>query len=183
VAEAPGAAGARQRPAVRVVAVVALWAVVVGATSFAAGCYGHNCDGSVETFGQNTSEGRLLSADLWESGPVDGVWLDFPRQRVWVFDLTTLGNDRVPQLVVPYVSAQVDPVHEGGNWTIAAGNLAEQSNVANGQVVIKNGTCADYYLRVVVQAAPRPAGASVPSPPSADADADASVDAGADAGR
>jgi hypothetical protein len=181
VAEASSAAGARRRPAIRVVAVVALWAVVVGATSFAAGCYGHNCDPSVETFGQNTSEGRLLSPDLWESGPVDGVWLDFPRQRAWVFDLTALGNDRIPQLVVPYVSAQVDPIHEGGNFTIAAGNLAEQSSVANGQLVIKNGTCADYYLRVVVQAAPRPSGASLSSSPSADADA--SAEGGADAGR
>lgn len=157
----------------RVLAVVVLWAVVMGATSFASGCYGHNCDGSVEFYGRNVGEGRLLSADLWESSPVDGVWLDFPRQRVWIFDLNTLGTDRIPQLIVPYVSAQADPLHENGNFTIAAGNLAEQSSVVNGQVVIKNGTCADYYLRLVVQVAPRPTPGTTPPLPSSDAGSDA----------
>ena len=147
----------------RVVAAVALWAVVMGATALGSGCYGHNCDGDVQFYGRNQTEGRLLSSDLWESGPIDGVWLDFPKQRIWIFDLTALGNDRVPQLVVPYVSAQANPLAEFGNYTIAAGNLAEQSGVTKGQITIKNGTCADYYLRVVVQAAPRPPGASLPS--------------------
>jgi hypothetical protein len=164
----------------RVAAIVGVWAVVMGATSFASGCYGHNCDGDVQNFGRESSQGRLLSADLWESNAIDGEWLPFPKQRVWVFDLTTLGNDRLPQLIVPYVSAEPDPLHTpGGNWTIAAGNLAEQSGVANGQVVIKNGTCADYYLRLVVQAAPRPPAAT---PPPSETPDEAGTDAGNDAG-
>ena len=111
----------------RVFAVVGLWIVVMVALASASGCYGRNCEGSVLTYGRDPGEGRLLSADLWESSPVDGVWLDFPKQRVWIFDLHDLG-DRVPQVIIPYVSAQADPTKEpGGNFTIAAGNLAEIS--------------------------------------------------------
>jgi hypothetical protein len=134
---------------------VALWVVVMVAVGFASGCYGHNCDGTVLVYGHEPGEGRLLTPDLWESSPVDGVWLDFPKQRAWIFDLHDLG-DRLPEVITPYVSAQADPNHEpGGNFTIAAGNLAEISAVQNDQVVIHNGTCADYFLRLTVQAAPR----------------------------
>ena len=144
-------------------AVVVLWTVVMVAVAFASGCYGHTCDGEVTTYGRNAGEGRLFAADKWESGPIDGVWLDFPKQRAWIFDLHELGG-RTPTVVTPYVSAQADPVHDFGNFTVAAGNLAEISAVAPDQVVIHNGTCADYFLRVVVEAAPRAPNASVPSP-------------------
>lgn len=173
MADTPEPERARRSSAKRVFALLGLWAAVMGATSFAAGCYGHNCDGDVQVFGRNPGEGRLLSADLWESSPVDGVWLEFPKQRIWIFDLTALGNDRQPQLILPYVSAEPDPNRSGGNGTIAAGNLAEQSGVANGQVVIKNGTCADYYLRLVVLAAPRP-----PTAPPISSDAGSDAEAG-----
>ncbi|HEY8079717.1 MAG TPA: hypothetical protein VIF62_36555, partial [Labilithrix sp.] len=66
-----------------------LWAVVSGAVVIV-GCYGHNCDGDVVYFGRNANEGRLLDVNTWESGPVDGVWLDFPKQRTWIFDLHEL---------------------------------------------------------------------------------------------
>jgi len=167
VAEAPGR---------RSLALGALWTLVMGATAFGSGCYGRNCDGDVQLYGRKEGEGRLLSADAWESGPIDGKWLPFPRQRIWIFDLTKLGNDRLPQVIIPYVSAQENPLTEQGNFTIAAGNLAEQSGIGNGQVTIKNGTCADYYLRLVVDAAPRPP-TTTASPSSSTSD-----DAGSDGG-
>ncbi len=138
----------------RAFTVVGLWIVVMVAVASASGCYGRNCDGSVLVYGREPGEGRLLQADLWESSSIDGVWLDFPKQRAWVFNLHDLG-DRVPQVIIPYVSAQADPVHEGGNFTIAAGNLAEISGVQSNQVIVHNGTCADYFLRLTVEAAPR----------------------------
>ena len=135
-----------------VMAVVMLWAIVMSAVALASGCYGHTCDGDVQVFGKNPGEGRLFSADKWESSAIDGVWLDFPKQRAWIFDLHELG----------------------GNFTIAAGNLAEISGVAPDQVVVHNGTCADYYLRIVVEAPPRAPNASVPTPiPDAGSDAEA----------
>ena len=162
----------KRRSSRRVVALVALWAVVMISVGFASGCYGHNCDGNVLVFGHNPGEGRLLSPDVWESNPIDGVWLDFPRQRAWIFDLHDLG-DRVPQIITPYVSAQADPQHEpGGNFTVAAGNIAELSGVQNDQVVVHNGTCADYFLRVTVEAAPRSSSSSTSSTSSADGGAD-----------
>jgi hypothetical protein len=154
-------------------AVVVLWTIVMVAVAFASGCYGHTCDGEVTVFGRNPGEGRLSSTDTWESGAIDGLWLDFPKQRAWIFDLHELGG-RTPVTVIPYVSAQADPVHEFGNFTIAAGNLAEISGVAPDQVVIHNGTCADYFLRLVVEAPPRATNASLPSEiPDAGGDAEA----------
>lgn len=167
MAEAPAVPRASRK---RIAAIVALWTIVMAAVGLASGCYGHNCDGDVQVYGRELGEGRLLSSDLWESGPIDGQWLDFPRQRVWVFDLTALGPDRKPQVIIPYVSAEFEP-NKGGNFTIAAGNLAEQSGIQNGQVVIKNGTCADYFLRLTVQAAPRPPATSAPSLDDAGSDA------------
>ena len=158
----------------RVAAVVGLWAVVMGAASAVAGCYGHNCDDNdIQFYGSKEGEGRLLSADTWETGPIDGDWLPFPRRRAWVFDTTALGNDRVPYDITPYVSAQANWRNEGGNFTHGAGNLAEISGVGGGQVVVKNGTCADYYVRVVVEAAPRP-----PSASSSSSDAGTDAEAG-----
>ena len=151
-----------------------LWAVVSGAVVAIAGCYGHNCDGDVVNYGRGADEGRLLDANTWESSPIDGRWLDFPKQRAWVFDLHELG-DRAPALVLPYVSAQADPLHEGGsNFTLGSGNLTEISGADKGHVTIHNGTCADYYLRLVVVAAPEPSAPSPTAPSAADASTDAS---------
>ncbi len=143
----------------RVVALVSLWTVVMASAALFAACFPHTCEGDFVVYGRNANEGRLLNADTWESTPIDGPWLDFRAQRVYVFDLHDLGVDRLPEIVTPYVSAQKDPLHEGGNFTVAAGNLTEISGAERGKVTLKNDTCADYFLRVVVQATPRaPAG-------------------------
>ena len=158
------------------IAVAALWAIVMGAVSFASGCYGHNCDGDVQIWGRNPGEGRLLDPDRWESSPVDGDWIPFTRQRVWYFEMRDLG-DRTPDVVLPYISAERNPVHDNGNWTLGAGNLAEQSSTGPGRIAIKNNTCADYYIRLVAVASPRPPDAST-----AEAASDAAFDADGAAG-
>lgn len=144
----------------RVSSLAAFWLAVTGGTLAFVGCYGHNCDGSQTFFGSNPGEGRLLDADTWETTPVNGPWLPFPKQQTYFFDLRDLGTDRTPDLVVPYISAQANPLAEGGNYTIGAGNLAEISGADLGRVAVHNGTCADYYIRVVVQASPRPGSAA-----------------------
>lgn len=139
----------------RVLSLAVFWLATTGSTMAFVGCYGHNCDGGQTFFGANPGEGRLLDADTWETTPVNGPWLPFPKQQTYFFDLRDLGTDRTPDLVVPYISAQANPLAEGGNYTIGAGNLAEISGADLGRVAVHNGTCADYYIRVVVQASPR----------------------------
>ena len=170
--------GARKPTSTRVIALVSLWAVVMVAMGFASGCYGHNCDGDIVVYGRAPGEGHLLNADTWESTPVETRWLDFPRARFWIFEMKDLG-DRYPEIITPYVSAQHDPTHEeGGNFTNAAGNLAEISGIDKGRVAIHNGTCADYSLRLVVQAAPRPPATPSASIPTGTPDAGGDAEAG-----
>jgi hypothetical protein len=157
----------------------ALWTVVMGAASFASGCYGRNCDGDEVVFGHVPGEGQLLDANTWQSGPIDGPWLPFPKQRMWIFELRELG-DRLPSFPVAYVSAESDPLHSGGNFTIGAGNIAELSGADKGRLFVHNGTCADYYLRLVVESPPLPPTAAVPDASTA-ATTPSPTDAGGDA--
>ena len=148
----------------RIVAIVVLWTAVMAAVCVMAGCYGHNCDGDTVAYGRNTGEGRLLDADTWESSAIDGDWISFSKQRIWIFQMKELG-ERTPFEIIPYISAEQNP-NRDGNWTLGSGNIVEQSQVGPGQIVLKNNTCADYFIRVVVHVPPRP---QDPTPPLADA--------------
>ena len=158
----------------RTLALVALWAFVMGGVALGAGCYGHNCDGDAQVFGRTPGEGRLVAADTWESNPIDGDWIPFTKQRVWYFEMRDLG-DRTPALILPYISAEQNPVRDNGNWTLGSGNLAEQSGAGPGRIAIKNNTCADYYIRLVVEASPRPPAAAVPDASVSTSTADAAA--------
>jgi hypothetical protein len=155
----------------RIAALAAFWVAVTGAIAFSSACYTHNCDADVKEYGVDAGEGRMLDENTWESNAVDGPWLPFPRQRFYSFDLHQMGN-RIPAIVLPYVSAQSNPKAEGGNFTLGSGNLTEISAADVSHVTIHNGTCADYYLRLVVEAEP------LPPAPQQDADIIDSGDAG-----
>ncbi len=132
-----------------------LWAGGTGVAAAMPGCYGRNCEGDQQTFGIEQGEGRMLDDATWESSPQVGKWLSFPRQRVWHFDIRALGG-RTPQVILPYVSASEDPYSRGQSATIGGGNLAEIYNVRENFVSVRNGTCSDYYLRLVINVADRP---------------------------
>lgn len=175
--EEGGAKGATWATRKGIATLGALWGLVIAGAALAPGCYGRNCEGEVTEYGLGPSEGRMLDETTWESSPLDGQWLPFPQQRIWIFDIAAIG-DRSPEAVIPYVSAQQNPIAEGGNFTIAAGNLAEVSAATRGRVVVKNGTCADYFLRVWVKAAPPlPGGEALPSGEATN-DAGSTADAG-----
>jgi hypothetical protein len=144
----------------RVLGLVALWGIVMGGLG-SASCYGHTCDGDSQVYGRVPGEGQLVDPNTWQSTPVDGDWIPFTKQRIWFFEMRELG-DRLPILITPYISAERNPVHDNGNWTIGSGNLAEQSGAGLGRIAIKNNTCADYYIRLVVTAEPRPPQADLP---------------------
>ena len=121
----------------------------------------------------------------WQSGPIDGVYLDFPGQRTYAF--FPLGNDGFTppySSITAYVSADADPTHTpGSNFTIGTGNLAEVQGDTEGGFAIHNDTCAQYYLRVVVtRVVPQDGGAAVgPADAAVDGD-DADLEAGFEAG-
>jgi hypothetical protein len=129
----------------------AVWLVISCALFFATpGCYGRNCEGSIEVFGVDAGQGNMVDENTWESSPNDGVWLSFPRQRYYIFDIRALGG-RTPTLYLPYLSASPEPQKSGFDNTLAAGNLAKFKNVSPNHIEVLNDTCSDFFLRLVVQ--------------------------------
>lgn len=157
----------------RVAVLGLLWLAISGAVVFAPGCYGRNCEGEATTFGANPGEGVMIDPDTWASGPVDGPWLNYSRQRYYVFDVRALGG-RTPQLILPYVSASPDPIETGGDFTLGSGNLAKLLHPGPNRVDVYNDSCSDYFLRLVIKVQPFPpvpdAGLSDASRDDSDAD-------------
>lgn len=133
---------------------VGLWAVVSAAAVFGPGCYGRNCEGTTERVGANAGEGRMLDANTWESAPMDGDWLPFPRQRYYAFEIQAL-DSRVPYEVIPYVSPRVHPAGTS-DFTIGSGNLTLLYNPRPNGIDVKNDSCSDYFLRLLVKVPPLP---------------------------
>lgn len=158
----------------RIGVLAALWAAVALAVLLVPGCYGNNCEGSFEVFGDDPGEGKMLDEDTWISGDQDGVWLWFPRQRYYVFDLRALGG-RMPTKPLAYISGTREPSKFGGNMTLAGGNLAQFYAMRPNGIDVKNESCSDYYLHLVVEATPFP-----PEAPMEDGGAPGADDAGDD---
>jgi hypothetical protein len=139
----------------KLLALGGLWLVVSAGVVLAPGCYGRNCEGDTMSFGAEPGQGDMIDVNTWESSPADSEWIAFPRQRYYIFDLRALGG-RTPELVLPYIAAQKTPNDGTGNATLGAGNLALILNQSSNRVDIKNDTCSDYYIRLVVTAPPVP---------------------------
>jgi hypothetical protein len=117
-----------------------------------AGCAGNDCAADVQTLPK--CAGEPIDADHWESGPVDGTYLDFHGERTWVLDPSGWMGSRKPFDYEAYLALSPQPNAEGGSgFAQSAGNLAELtlSQVGDAwQVEVLNDTCAQYYLRVVL---------------------------------
>jgi hypothetical protein len=166
----------------KLVALGTLWASVTVAMLVMPGCYGANCDATSGSYGREPGEGRMIDENTWESSPMDGKWLHFPSQHIWFFEVPAWG-DRMPYDIETYLSPVEDPnvfhpERPPNNFTLVGGNLAELSGVSNNHMVIRNGTCAEYFLRTTVKLPPKPASTTTTE---VDASVDAS-DAGNDAG-
>lgn len=141
----------RTRISARICVLGLVWVLLSTATLCLASCYGRNCEGAARQFGLDAGDGQLLDQNTWESSPLDGEWLPFPRQSFYTFTLPFGG--RKPSLVVGSVSGQQRP--NTGNWTNGGGNLLEFTAVGPNQVAAINDTCSDYYVRVFAWAAPQ----------------------------
>jgi len=138
----------------RALACLGLWLVVSLGALLAPGCYGRNCEGGVESFGEEITEGHMVTADVWESSGQHDKWLWFPRQHAFFFDVPALGG-RIPYETTAYLSAEEEP-NKNGTFAQAGGNVAIFSGVGPNRVDVRNDTCSDYYLRLVVKVPPLP---------------------------
>ena len=160
--------------------------LAAGLTMTGAGCLTKACDGtfvSTAELPEDAAKGGLLDENTWQSSPIDGEWIAFPHQ-IRLELRHPLG--RQPYEVLIWISAQKNPL-EASNFTLAGGDSATVFRVLPGNVAIQNGTCADYFVRVVLRAAPaaRPADAVTEAGEGGtggglDASVDASRDGGAD---
>lgn len=136
-------------------------------------CLTRACDPSASDWGKLPGEGSFIGSDAWQSTTLDGEWVPFPHGvRVALFH--PLG--RTPTEVVVWISAEKQQVLGRTNFTLAGGDVAKISDVSDSAFAVTNGTCADFYVRVVARAAP----VAVPSPP-VDAGAGGTRDAESDA--
>jgi len=148
----------------------ALWLSVSSAVFLIPGCYGHNCDFGVVNFGVDAGTGVMVNEDTWSSSPMNGDWLPYNRQHLYVFDIKALGG-RTPDKVIPYISAAPRPNTTGDDWTIGAGNLAKLKWAGPNHIEIFNDSCSDYFLNLVVEVPPFPPPLPDGGAPAADLDA------------
>lgn len=149
----PGAASAARpsgRSAFLGLVPFALW--VIGGLA-ASGCTNCPVNGSEPV---RVDTGRRLSPNVYESSPPRSAWLPFPSGTVYDFPH---GLGDVPTVVNTYVSFDRTPLDGEGNGPDRPDHVSES---AGNQTVIerwdaevvrvRNDTCADFYLRVVVSA-------------------------------
>ncbi len=134
-------------------------ALTAGLASLAApACFGDACKRTDEIY----DKGSLLDENTWQSTPLDRRWLPYPPARVYQFYYAEHFKARglTPDWVQVYISAdQTDrdsPDYRDVNFTIAGGDVAKIYNVTGESLFLQNGTCADYYVRVVVHGSRAP---------------------------
>jgi hypothetical protein len=135
-------------------------ATVIAILVVPAACSTHQCD--PQTFEMHLSDGTPTAGDFvdrntWESTPLYAKWLHFGPAYTYTFTIPNFAN-RDLVATEAYVSVDEDPTGTSSGWTNAAGNIVVFANpVAMGdslQIDVQNQTCGNYYLRVVLRAAP-----------------------------
>ena len=131
------------------------------------GCFGRECESSYVEYGSKPGEGSFIDGDTWQSTPLDGApldgpgtsprWVDFPPAQTIGMHVDAWGTaQREAILQQAFLSFDPAPNQGDSNWAPAAGNLAQFSYSRPGFIRISNNTCAHFYLRVVLKAAPEP---------------------------
>jgi hypothetical protein len=126
--------------------------------------------------------GQLLDDGLtWVSGPIEGAWLPFPRERIWRVDPRDAAGNKLRGRIVGldvFISATQDHAAAAP----AAGNNAQWSYYPTNQTFdVQNDTCSDYVVYIVIHAS-LDGDAAVLTAPDAGRDAGDAGDAGGDAG-
>ena len=128
-------------------------AAISVASAFALVIAQPGCSGTCSTSGQNAIEytGGDRVGPSYETTPVDGTWLDFPAGRRYKL-MHHFGTTRYRYSGYLAFDPHPVPQYEGGvgNFSQAAGNELIYENPNPDFLQVRNDTCAEYYLRVVV---------------------------------
>lgn len=137
------------------------------------GCFGRECDGDEQSWGPPTDlyaanadagpdaafvdprmlQGHLVDENTWESNAIGDDWLSYLHERAWHFYYPQLGG-RTPDQITAYISANVNPIKTNDTFTAGGGNVAKFIGVLPNVATVKNDTCADYFVRLVVHVPP-----------------------------
>ena len=105
-----------------------------------------------ERDGQDTIEFKggstNASGTVYESARVDGEYLHFPRGREYALHH---GLQGVPNSFKAFLSFTPEPLL-GSGFTESAGNQVVYEEVSDEIVIVRNDTCAEFYLRVELRA-------------------------------
>jgi hypothetical protein len=134
------------RNAICAIAAASALATVWAATS---ACQPRICD-STHTV---VDTGKAVDQNTWESVTLDEPWHDYPGGRTVEFLLPEFKARRVLS-VEPYV-AFAEYLNDGKeDFTLGSGDITEVLQAGGGIVKVRNGTCANLHIRVVVHFAP-----------------------------
>ncbi len=120
------------------------------------GCTTSNCDTSPEANPAADFRGGILHAEekVYETSLPDGLHLNFGSGSRYRIHHRLGGRPAIIQIWVSFSSGGVS----GGNEAMPAGNMAEILEANDEYVEVRNDSCGDYWLRVVLAA---PVGAGV----------------------
>lgn len=116
------------------------------------------CGGTCNTGGQAAIDytgGTTINGQVYETSTPTGTWLDFPAGRRYRLMHQLGTSDFVPHEFLAFSATPV-PTDDAsvGNYSQAAGNEVIVEAQTDTYVQVRNDTCADYYLRVVLTAIP-----------------------------
>jgi hypothetical protein len=104
--------------------------------------------------GGDTCPGRRIDDRHWQSNDLQGKWLLFPKNSSMELDPRDPNGTRVKGTITEHfawISLCETPSTVGCNYVLASGNNAEWYATAWGTLYLKNDTCQDYYVRVVIE--------------------------------
>ncbi|MCC6524327.1 MAG: hypothetical protein IT373_16835 [Polyangiaceae bacterium] len=88
-----------------------------------------------------------LDNDVYMSADWYGEWLYFPGGAFFRFHH---GLGAMPRWWIPYLSFGRHALTDGSEVSIGAGDVAQVAAVDDYTITVMNGTCADFYLMMVV---------------------------------
>ncbi len=111
--------------------------------------------------GDTTCQGKILDATHWQSGPMEGNWLNFSREKLVLMHFrdaqtgAVLSGDLVDVQI--FINSSASFSAPPNQAVPAAGNNAEFTPAPPDGVYVKNDTCADYFVYVYATVYPNAA--------------------------